>query len=458
MFTTRIDNIDSFPTQIKRKICIRNSGLDDTLAITATLLLYQRVDNLKLSYTLNNSFDGDILSLNPEVFSFHWFENVGTNPDELLKSCKSNFKTIEKLPTHEKFLSDQLKQPVFIRLMPTENTVCIFAEKITFPVWHCIQFFIPKFFRIFKEKPLTKEEIAFLETLTHKVSSNYITKATELANEDSFRSFVIKDQLEAFEKKLFEQKVHAAERNLQSLENEMQRAMEEYRKACEKRVEAIALVSGLKTMADQTDEHTDLQDYLLNNPRICCVSLSDSIISFIVKTYLAPHHIEEWEVMSKGNKIFGQYVQYGSKVFNNAENIKLLLDAILSENRCLKLRMCAYFEMDYFGSTVTSRSRYAYASKNKSLKDYIPNPHLYFHNCFGQNKLAIVEQLVSGDAIGAIECAIACTQRVNIAEGMSFKPFVEYLLSCKEKCLVTEDGKEMSPEEAVEYLKGKTNE
>ena len=455
MFNNPIRLIEKFPESYHKKVCIRDDGFDDTLFMTASILLYNRVDNLKIEETLTRrEFNPDCISTDPNVFSFHWFENVSSNPDELLKPVKDKFKKIDKLPTHEKFLSDQLKQSVYIRLMPEENTVCLFTKTITFPVYHCTQFFIPKYFKVFKEKPLPKEEISFLETLTYKTSTNYVKKLTELANSESFARYLLKDQLAAFEKKLFERKVQAAKNSLDSIEEKMRIAMQDYMNACNKRIEAMALVDGLKTMADQTEEHTELQEYLINNPRICNVSLDESYISFIAKTYLSPHHIDEWEIITQRKQIFDQY---RNNKFPDRDDIKLLLDAIFSENRCLKLKMCAYFKMDYFGSQVNSRVSYNYIGANKDLANYIPNPHLYHHNCFGQNKLAIIEQLTSGDAVGAIECAIACTQRINIHESMTFKPFVDDLLSSTGKCLVASDGTEMTVTEAVKYLKGQNN-
>ena len=453
MFNQSVSRLDCFPRSMMDKVCVRKEGLDDTLFMTASILLYNRVNDLKLTYAIKDINELESISQNPDVFSFHLFENMGVNPDEVLKPYKNNFKKIDKLPTHEKFLSDQLKQPVFIRLMPNENTVCIFTTQVTYSMWHCIQFFIPKFFQIFKEKPITKEETSFLETLTYRMNGNYITKLTELANTDSFRNYLLKIQLDAFEKKMFEKKVRAAQNSLDEIYREMEEAMNTYRRACNRQIEAMALVSGLESMADKIDEHTELQDYLTSNPRICNVTINDSYISFIVKTIFAPHHISEWETISSANRVFARYT---NEKFKNPKDIKLILDAIMGEKRCLRLKMCAYFSMDYFGSEVKSSTNYNYAGVNASLKDYIPNPHLQHHNCFGQNKTAILDQLKCGDAVGAIECAIACAQRINIHD-MSFNEFVPDLLLSKGKCFITEDGTEMTVDEALSYLKGKNN-
>ena len=453
MFDTRT-NVPNIPDSLRNKIITEYpNSYDTSFGATAIILLYSRVNDLKISVNVIDAEKSNYINTDPDVYSFYMFSNA-KNPDEFLKPYKKNVKTIEKLSTHEKFISNQLKTQVYIRLMPEENTVCIFSSGITIQAWHCLQFFIPKYFKVFKEKPLSKEEIYFLESLTFKTNTHYLTRFTELANTDSFKKFILKDQLESFEKRLFELKVQNAQLNLSKLEETMNSAMAMYKTACEKRIEALALVSGLKTMADNIEEHTELQDYLINNPRICNVKLNGSEISYIVKTYLAPYYIEEWDTISRNINYFNQFA---NSRFNNIE-IKLLLDSILSENRSLKLKMCAYFRMDYFGATVTSQAHYPFVMEDKTLVDYMPNPHLNLHNCFSQNKLAILEQLKCGDAIGAIECSVACAQRININESMTFKPFVLGLLSSSGKCFVSDDGIEMSPEEAVAYLKGKTNE
>ena len=70
----------------------------------------------------------------------------------------------------------------------------------------------------------------------------------------------------------------------------------------------------------------------------------------------------------------------------------------------------------------------------------------------------ILQQLESGDMIGAVECCINCAKRINVDEGASFKPFIRSLKSCKGKCIVTNDGRELTPVEAVAYLKGELDE
>lgn len=455
MFTNIISRPERFPESLAESVCIENDGLDDSLLMTMTVLLYNRVEKLKIAYRTYGKRETEYsFNTDPDVYAIYWIET--NNPEEIIRNNKNSFTKIEKLPVHEKFFSEQLKQKVTIRYMPNENTACVFLDTLTLSAWHAIPFILSKMFPVFKEKPLTKDEKSFLETLSYKTPKTYIEKLAEILNTQEFKNYILGEQIVAFEKSLFKRKVEAAKESLTTLEYEMQAALEKYRAACTKHINAMALVNGLVSMEDQIDEHTELQNYLVSNKRICNVILNGSYISFIVKTFLAPHHIEEWETMSQRGSMFNKY-QLAHGTFADPKNIKTLLDGILSEDRCLKLKMCAYFKMDYFGSSVESARRYNFVGEDKELKEYIPNPHLDMHNCFGQNKLVILEQLRTGDAIGAIECAIACTQRVNIHEYMSFDPFVSNILQCTEKCLVADDGTELTPEEAVEYLKGKNN-
>ena len=244
---------------------IRYDCPDSSLFMTTTALLYNRIENFKINCVqFSRPTDADSITPKPGAYSFYMFENTKEAPDNILKSVKDKFHKIEKLPTHEKFLSEQLKQPVFIRLMPNENVVCIFVTSLTYVVWHCIQFFIPKFFPIFKEKPLTKEEIHFLESLTSKSQTDYVARLAEITNNDAFKSFTLKCKLGSFEKKMWNVKIDKAKQELNRLETQMEKALMTYREACEKRINAAAIVDGLTMCMSKVDEQTELQEYLIH--------------------------------------------------------------------------------------------------------------------------------------------------------------------------------------------------
>ena len=455
MFNNQVMCRDGFPKIVKREtpvtlLCVE----DDTLAMTAILMLYNRVNNLEIEIktTKTEKHITDGLSINNKVYSFYFFSGIKNENDveEMLKEFPHL--KIEKLPAHEKFIKEQLKKDVYIRLMPNENNVCVFTPALTLPIFHLVQSFIPKFFPIFKDKPLTKEEKSFLETLTYKTSMNYETKLTELINTEEFRTYCLTSVLGSIEKKLFEKKVIAARASLNRYLSDMEEFMRRYKETYKKYQEAEYLAQGLEATAAERGERSELQEYLIGNKRLTNISINNDHIEFIVKTYLAPHHVEEWDSLNRRKMA----ERYKHSLFSS-EEIAMLLDSIFSKERCLKLKICSYISMDYFGSEVYSGQGYNFVGNNPDMKNYVPNGHLHHHNCFGQNKTDILNLLKEGDVVGAIECCISCTQRMNIHEDFSFRPFVEDLLNCKGKCLVAKDGTEMTPKEAIEYLKGKQN-
>ena len=169
---------------------------------------------------------------------------------------------------------------------------------------------------------------------------------------------------------------------------------------------------------------------------------------------LVPYYIDDYEKFASNNTYF---TRFNSSHVQNLSDRKIIFDAIFSSKRELKLRMCAYFDLDYFGSKVDSIKHFSFTAKDSSLKDYVPNPHLDNYNCFEDNRPPILEQLNMGDPIGAIECCIACAQRVNIHESVNINSFGKAILDHEGKILVTNDGREMTVLEALEYLKGKQN-
>lgn len=450
MFTQRIyPESFKFPvTLLEKPVCIADGASpDSSLYITMFCLLYKRAKGFKVSCFIGGPETLQLLDDDPANYKI-CFVKTDQDPETF---CSGKALTLQ-----ENFLSEKLKKKISLRALPEKNAGIVFLrDHFRWPdtvTWHAVQFILPKFFKVFDEQPLTKDETSFLLTLTQIKDTFYNEAAKKIVESQNFKDFVTKFVLSEFERKMYTRKVKAAEDALTSIEKEMQEALEKYRIACERRLNTSALLLGLKEMERNQETNTETQTYLENNPHVSNVTVADTHIRFIAKTELVPYFCEEWETLTQRgylSRFTGSY---------SKEDVSLLLNAIFSENRSLKLRMCAYFDMDYFGSSVKSCVRYDYLGTDNKLKDYVPNPHLNMHNCMGQNAEAILEQLKAGDMIGAIECAIACAQRVNIHESFTFEPFIRGVLSNKNKIITTLDGTELTVDEAIEYLKGNQNE
>lgn len=438
-------------TEDLRKITEEFSEIsnDRSLFMTSAILLHNRVDNLKLSSTISRNSIPQI-NKSPDVYSFHWVE-TSSDPDEYYESGVAIFKEAAKFEAVENFVKEKFNQTVRVRIFEEYNTVCLFVDHLTVEMWHLMQSFISRYFKIFKEKQLSQVEIDFVRSLTLRSSANYIQRLQELAETDSFRTFSLRIQLDKFEKTIYERKLYSARNEVKAIEQTLDELLDRYRTTVAKHTEAKIRLEGLQVITNSTEDRTELQEYLIDNKNITKIAIHDSHIQFVVKTYLIPYLTESWEIMSSRGFIFSEL----QGALSNPDEAKLLLDAIFSSNHSLKLKMCAYIDLDYAGGTVRSSTSYDYSQ----IKGYVPNPHLQYHNCFGQNGPDIIAQLKMGDPIGAIECAINCVKHVNVDEtAATFKPFLQHLAKNDQKCIVNKEGAEMTLTEAIAYLKGENNE
>lgn len=459
MFRTPVDLIPPFTVNFLNQHGEHREELnsDRSLFMTLILFLYNRVDNLKLESTITRGRPIKAVPYNtdPNVYSFHWVE-TDANPDEELKEIKElkGFKEIVSEPMLEKYLKDKFGRVIYIRRFPEENTVAFFMDRLTMEMWHFLQGFTSRYFKIFESKPITPEEKEFARTLTLRTSNDYVRIVQQLTNCDSFRKYSLRKTLVGFEKNIFTRKLNSARSQVDQLQSKMDNVLAQYRTLVQQHFDAKILFEGLMATGSDIEDRTELQEYLINNKSIDDISVNDSYIQFVVKTYLFPYLTDSWENMDNRGAIYDNIRGYNSEL-GDKDNIRLLLNAIFSSKACLKLKICGHIKLDYLGSSVESVRGYDYSK----YPDYIPNTHLSRHNCFGQNGPDIIEQLKMGDTIGAIECAINCVKHINVDElSATFIPFLSNLLNCTEKCLVNEDGQELTPVEAIKYLKEKDDE
>ena len=100
-----------------------------------------------------------------------------------------------------------------------------------------------------------------------------------------------------------------------------------------------------------------------------------------------------------------------------------------------------------------------YRSSDRALRDCLANPHFKQHGCPGRNRDQIVQCLSQADIVSAIECCIAATGSVNIDEtDITFRPFVQEILTSTQKIIRRRDGIDLTPAEALLWLTKKQGE
>ena len=130
-------------------------------------------------------------------------------------------------------------------------------------------------------------------------------------------------------------------------------------------------------------------------------------------------------------------------------NTKKLLDAIFGDEPVLRVKICAYYDMDVRGD-VDSMRRYRF---QPNCNDYMPNPHLNHYNCLGNHRRYINDRLTDGDVVGAIEQCIASAKSLNIGEGATMEYFLHDLFQTSRKIIELPDHTSVNPSEALKWLK-----
>ena len=428
------------------------SKSDSVYTLTAITLLYRRFRNFKLSYGDNP----EIINTDPKTFSLYFLTKFSV--DERDKYFENHGLTdkIKALDRHSQFLSNTMHSTVKIYTIPDTNTVLVYRSGgLTTPYRRLVISLIHSMFEsIAKAEPLSQDEIEFMRTLTVNDKSAFIERMTRIANRPDFKDFKLRFTLAGFERKIYEKKIKAAEAAIKNAKIKMDEALEEYRRMNNERMDAMLTLAGLQERHDSIQEVTEVQQYIASNKLLSDIEIDDRKVHFNVKTFLAPYNFDEWDTsVRRSDNLFTYHVGRGP--VKTIDDAKLLLSAIFSENHCLKVKMCAHFDMDFFGASIETVAAYQF-NRLPGYEGYIPNPHLQYYRCFGENQLDILNALGESDMISAIEACINVARRISIFDP-SYRHFVYDLYGSENKCIITEDGTEMTVAEALTYLKEKKN-
>ena len=459
MFYDGVQLIPPFTKELSEKKIRTNFSIpdrDETFLMTLTSLFYKRWPDFRVELMSarpnSDQIMGYLIKANKEALNFHFITYTG-NPDAYLTG---EYKPLTNL---EVFIKAKLGKTIYVRRFEDRNLIAFFGDGFNLSCLHFLQSFIPLYFpSFFSNIPKTGIDHDIIFSLSNNDSTAYKKAIETILEDDELKHYLLREQLLGFEKNIRFKKYSDATAEVTRLNDSLQNYLTEYRKLCEKKNEASAYADGLKYAWEQAENESEFEEYLCENNSLTNICINGSHIQFIVKTFVNPYLPEDWESLSNRGRIFEGYENINSYV-GDPENLKLLLDNVFSDKHTLKLRICGYIDMDVLGTHCKSFTNYSYTDANPHLKNYVPNAHLQSHNCFGQNMSDILNMLNDGDHIGAVECCINVVKRMNVTESASFDPFVKSIIKCRGKCFVSEeDGREMTPTEAIEYLKEKMNE
>ena len=467
MFKDYINSpIDPISIEYVNSIRRLNNEPDYSLTCLGVAMLKPRIENYKGVTGVYNRYqtkDACILDFvdrtheenETPVFCYYRY----TDSEFEQKVINDNLSEFKERNSISAFIKDKMEVECLVLYHETRNIVGIFVNANDIRLYHLLLSFFSLYYpSIFKEKPLSESELAFVSSLSNKSSTKFFENIRILI--EPYRVEFKRLQIESFMKALHDDKIQAASEAVNNQKYTVEDAESRFSEAVRRWRELIVTLEGLKATESYDEAEKDFTDYISTSKDIYNLSFRDRSIYFCVKTLLNNYNENAWQVFSERGGIFdGEYGTRLSEPFNTTENRKLLLNNIFSEDPVFHVRMCGNYRLDVANYRSYCDSSYNYTDVDSTFENYMPNPHIRLHSCLGAYKDQLMNALVERNYIGAAELCVASAGSVNIDETtQTFRPFLGQLLNNKHKVLVDNEGNEYTPEEALAWLKENKNE
>lgn len=145
------------------------------------------------------------------------------------------------------------------------------------------------------------------------------------------------------------------------------------------------------------------------------------------------------------------YNNPNSSVGGAPKDVKDIFYAVFAENKGM-FRVEGMFRLVNLASIVARRG----STSGQFSETHLPHPHLYHHACLGGNETYINNYLQQGNWDMAIEQTIAAVKNINFGDGIVIREFVtdvQNALDSSRKCILADNGKEMTLREFLAYIR-----
>lgn len=328
----------------------------------------------------------------------------------------------------------------------TTQGVCLIVRSgITPTELHIIESFIPRMFPwIFEDQPLSNTELQLLMSAESGMEE-YLSVLTTLYLQSGIEEKRAQVLLGNLKKRITRQKYVALERDIENDREEMRRIIDSYRYVCEKIEVKQNKLFSLKWRLDNTEDDNTLAQFFTNNPNLELLSVNDDgAVTFRVKTTLINYNPDMFDPK---NDFFYEIYSVDNPFWQNRIKRRKFMEQLFSPEPVISVRMMAEFIMDLTGYISTRECKGV-------NNNFIPNAHIEYYGCLGDNEMLINERIQAGDFVGAIIQCLGSTGSQNLLEEATVKHFLQDLFNSEGKVIEC-DGKEMTTKEAYIWLQEK---
>ena len=467
MFRDYIQNpIDPIPASYVRTLTRLNNEPDYSLTCLGIALLRSRIENYKgISGTYYNFVDADgciqdiVERVKTEsdtpVFCYYTYRTTADVASVKKKIEENGFKIKENIGS---LMKTKASTDCFAVYKEERNFAAMIVNSRDIKYYHMLISFLSLLFPlIFKDKPMEEQDYNLVKSLSKNDKNVFIQMVQESVKPyiASFR----KEMLQNLLKSMHESKVRSALDNVNCQRQTVRDYNEEFANAMTRLNELIVIYEGLKATESYGEPEEDLVEYLTTNDQIHNLEINDDTMTFTVATLLNNYDENAWATFASRGYIFdGEYYTNGARVnlldvFKDVNNRKILLNNIFSESPEFAVKIAGNYTINLNRCRLSCSRQYDYANADPIFKSYLPNPHIKNFACLGGYEHRVANALADRNYIAAIEMCCASAGSVNLAETeQTFRPFLGWLMSTREKVLRRKDGVDMTPEEALVYL------
>lgn len=301
----------------------------------------------------------------------------------------------------------------------------------------------------FADHLLTDLEVGLARSLSNEKPDKYLASLDTIFVQRGIRNAILYEKLKDLTTSSIRAVLEQTKDRLKANEEKIQDSMRGYEALIRQRDELNSLMVGYETRLANVDDGSEIADYISRSKAVEIVGINNGAIEFVVHTCLSNYDPDRYAVYSRNERssLFG-YLSVDSNFKKDLDKTRTLLNEVFSSDPVIKVHMCGYYRIVISGSVDTSHG-YMYPP---SCKDEVPNPHLQYHSCLGDNGRYILEPLKNGDLITAIEQCIVSAGSVNIDEGVSVGPFVRDILKNSIAPFELPDGRRVNAAKALEWI------
>ena len=415
---------------------------DRTIDAVAKAILEPRLAALDKKITI--SYDPDVLHLKECHNTLMLFTCRESTMEENIRYIDNNSEYVDwhHMTDLERFIDQQLSTNIAVYQNSELNSTMI-TGPVDAKVAHAIAFFIPRFFKFAVENnPLTDEEMELLKSLLRYNSSDFKERMEKVSDALGLASKVNGVKIASAMKTFWKSMYDKAQNEMLEARAMVENQWASYVTALERKNESFIKLEGAKSLYENEQDNTELIEFMESNPNIKLINITPRVIEMVIESYLDIYDADAFETYRNG------FFDSLSTRWADEDN-KLLLRDIFSADPTFHIRTCGYYCLDMMGY-VHTQSCYAY-----NRPDRLPNPHLQYHGCLGQNTESIQAFMQKGNIVGAIMQCYSSSMSVNVSEvGPTFRPFCEEIMNSRQPILEKiETGEQYTVDAAIMELR-----